>query len=163
MSGVDAGATKAAGHDVCNGVAQVAGNAWHPVRAQINKPWSDLGKLANIGTGAQCQWNSAEWVDVCYGGRSLLGASATTFGCTINTPYSQQQFYDANGGNGSFLAHEVKHSDQWALFGELFPLLDALGAAESAYLIHVLGFPGDENSWNPFEVWAGLGDGGYHR
>ncbi len=54
-------------------------------------------------------------------------------------------------------AHEARHSTQWAVLGPAFlPLY--LGAALTSRVL-----TGDDAAVNPFELLAGLADGGYRR
>ena len=135
----------------------MASNAWHPVRAAVTYPLSSTAMAIDQaygllpGNNVACTWNSANWVYVCSGAPTILGAGATTFGGVINTGYSYCDFLAAN--DGRLMAHETKHSDQWAIFGPGFAVLDSLAAVGS--LGHA--------RYNPFEIWAGLKDGGYER
>src|SRR5690606_31783454 len=105
--------------------------------------------VINSWTGGDCDWNQRLTV-VCYGG-AVSGLSDRTYvtGSTINTPLSKDEYSEANGG--ALHAHEVVHTQQWALFGTRFPV--AYGTEEIRSQL----FGCD----NFFEMWAGLSDGGY--
>jgi RHS repeat-associated protein len=132
-------------------------DVWHPVRFVATLPVTVTAQAVNSGyelvTGhdVDCHWNSANWVDVCTGGPTILGAPATTFGSVINTQLSYQDFLAAN--NCRLIAHETKHTDQWAIFGPGFAVLDTLASGYAE-------LRGGQQH-NPFEIWAGLKDGGY--
>jgi hypothetical protein len=147
------------GSEICNGASEVANNVYHPVRAAVTAPQSAAGLATNLGAGADCRWNSEEWVTVCYGGRTILNAPASTIGGVVNTRLTLEQFARAN--DGRLLAHEVKHTDQWLIFGWMFPSFDAEAAAFDWVVSKITGCP--EGTNNIFEVWAGLKDGGYTR
>ena len=66
-------------------------------------------------------------------------------------------FMSAN--NGRLIAHEAKHSDQWAIFGPGFALLDGAAAGAGWGISKFKG--GNPGQYNVFEIWAGLKDGGY--
>lgn len=142
---------------LCHG----ANDVWHPFRAAVTAPISvatiltDEASALLPGRSVDCHWNSKEWVTVCSGAPTFFGANATTFGGVVNTPLS----YDDFKANCRLLAHEVKHTDQWAIFGPSFAVLDynaqIIGWAQSKI------FGGKPAFYNPFEVWAGLKDGGY--
>ena len=57
----------------------------------------------------------------------------------------------------SGLVHEAKHSTQWAWLGPLFLPLYIIAMGVSWVRTR------DRASWNPFEILAGLEDGGYRR
>lgn len=135
-------------------VGQAASTTWHPIRFVATLP-ETLPTLAvdKLGYGADCDWNGKNWVYVCYGGPTILGAPATTFGAVVNTNLDAGRFATENCGR--LLAHETKHTDQWSIFGPVaFPIIDGVSAGGSQL------FFGD-NAHNPMEIWAGLKDGGY--
>ena len=53
----------------------------------------------------------------------------------------------------ALLAHERKHSDQWAIFGGSFPVLYAIDDLQA----------GNNPCHQFFEKWAGLQAGGYSQ
>jgi hypothetical protein len=142
---------------------RVANDVYHPVRAAVTAPVSatalavDYGYSAISGNSVDCNWNSRNWVAVCSGGPTILGAPATTFGGVINTSLSYNDFLQAN--DCRLLAHETKHTDQWAIFGPGFAALDAVAAGGDWVGSKIFGW--DPGTHNPFEIWAGLKDGGY--
>jgi RHS repeat-associated protein len=146
------------------GVAtRIFNDVYHPLRAAVTAPVTGLTLSVDYaysllpGRDVDCHWNSREWVAVCSGGPTILGAPATTFGGVINTSLSYSAFLQAN--NCRLLAHEVKHTDQWAIFGPGFAGLDALAAGGDWLGSKIFGW--DPGTHNPFEIWAGLKDGGY--
>ena len=80
-------------------------------------------------------------------------AGAFTLGNVIITRHDA----DYVCGDPALWRHETRHTTQYAWLGPLFWPAYALGAA---YSWVVSGHPG---SHNPFEVAAGLADGGYPR
>ena len=59
-------------------------------------------------------------------------------------------------GRAALLRHEARHAEQWARWGGL-PFLPAYGLAALWSWLRT----GDRARGNPFEVAAGLEDGGY--
>ena len=142
---------------------RVANDVYHPVRAAVTGPVSavtlgvDYGYSLLPGRDVDCNWNSRNWVAVCSGGPTILDAPATTFGGVINTELNYNDFLQAN--DCRLMAHETKHTDQWAIFGPGFAGLDAVAAGGDWIGSEIFGWkPG---AHNPFEIWAGLKDGGY--
>jgi hypothetical protein len=81
------------------------------------------------------------WADGPAGGIAIGNVYITEAGVrdTLNKP--------------RLLAHEAKHSDQWAILGSKFAVI-YLGTD---------GVPGLIGLCGPFEGWAGYADGGYER
>lgn len=145
------------------GFGDIASGAWHAVRTVVTTPVSTTAMAVNLAYGAlpgrdvSCRWNGANAVAVCSGGPTILGAGATTLGAVINTNQSYDDFLAAN--DCRLIAHETKHTDQWAIFGPGFGLLDGVAAGADWAASRAFGW--DEGTHNPFEIWAGLEDGGY--
>ncbi|HEX8767507.1 MAG TPA: RHS repeat-associated core domain-containing protein, partial [Jatrophihabitans sp.] len=133
---------------------RVANDVYHPVRFALTSPLTAVTvSVDKLGYGADCDWNSKNWVVVCYGAPTVLNAPATTFGAAVNSKVSRDRFARMNCGRA--LAHETKHTDQWATLGPLrFGIEDGLGAAFSELFWR-------DNAHNPIEIEAGLEDGGY--
>lgn len=144
-------------------LCRAANDVWHPARAVITAPVSVVALAGDAaasllpGHSFDCTWNSQEWVTVCSGAPTLFGAEATTFGGVVNTQYSYDDFLGAY--EWRLLAHEVKHTDQWSIFGPSFAILDPLAAGGGWVASKVFG--GQPAQYNIFEIWAGLKDGGY--
>lgn len=137
-----------------------------PARAAVTAPVSAVALAINYGYSklpgrtVEYHWNQEHWVFVCCGGPTSLGAGATTFGGVINTRHSYETFMAAN--DGRLMGHETKHTDQWAIFGAKgFAILYGLAAAADWIGSKRKGWP--QGSRNPFEIWAGLSEGGYRR
>lgn len=145
-------------------LGQLGSDAWHPVRAVATSPITftvtSYDGIKGLLTGQQttCDWSRTDWVEVCYGADTILGASATTFGGVVNTGLSPSAFAAAYCGR--LLAHETKHTDQWAIFGPGFAVLDLLDAAQGQLHASLSG-SGHAGNYQLFENWAGLSDGGY--
>jgi RHS repeat-associated protein len=134
----------------------VANQTWHGARFIRTIPSTAVGLAVGEATGGDCHWNGKNAVFICYGAWTPGGADAFTFGSTVNTSFSEKDFRIAN--NGRLLAHETKHTDQWAIFGNShFPILYGEEWARSR--IQYRG--GDPGCHNALERWAGLKDGGY--
>jgi RHS repeat-associated protein len=99
--------------------------------------------------GGQCSSADADLIVVCYG--ADIASPAITVGNTIVTRYSRA----SRGLSSSLRAHEIRHSNQWARFGPAFSVI----YAEAAIRSWVYGL--DLSCYNPFEIEAGLGAGGY--
>jgi RHS repeat-associated protein len=134
-------------------VRSASNAAWHTTRFVATLPETVPALAVDKLTGADCDWNGKNMIFICYGGPTVLGAPATTFGAVINTHLTRDQFAAANCGR--LLAHETKHTDQWAILGAFdFLLTDgaASGVSEAGW---------GDNAHNVLEMWAGLNDGGY--
>lgn len=57
------------------------------------------------------------------------------------------------------IAHETKHTDQWAIFGPGFAVLDTAAAGVDWGIGKATG--SNTGQHNVFEIWADLRDGGY--
>ncbi len=155
MSGV--AGHNSSGGEICNGVKETWNNAYHPARALRNSLISVPALATSVALGADCAWNSSEWAIVCSGAPTLGGVTATTFGGVVNTEETYTGFMAAN--NGRLFPHEVKHTDQWAIFGPLFAV-DYAGASVFDWAFsHATGCP--RGHANIFEWEAGMKDGGY--
>ncbi len=145
------------GGEICNGKKEVWNNAYHPLRAVATAPVSLSVFAANKWAGKDCRIDGAQWVAVCTRAFTFGDATATTFGTVINTRLNYKDFMAYN--NGQLFSHELKHTDQWALFQVSFPA-DYLAAQAVDWAGNRLTGCRRE-SLNPFEVWAGLDAGGY--
>jgi len=137
---------------------------WQGVRSVATAPVSAAALAVNYwysalpGRSVDCTWNARNMVSVCSGGPTILYAKATAFGGVINTRYSYDEFLEAE--DCRLMAHETKHTDQWAIFGPIqFASLDT-GAAVGDWISNKA-FGTDIGTMNIFEVAAGLKDGGY--
>jgi hypothetical protein len=142
---------------------RVASDVYHPLRFLATLPATGAGltligvRQLQTGEGA-CRWNQKYWVVVCYNSFTLPRSDAFAIGATVSTRLDATSFRFAN--DGRFTAHEVKHTDQWALLGDL-----GFGAAYGVDTGQAEGraalFGGQAGSRKLFEQLAGLMDGGY--
>lgn len=117
--------------------------AWHTARFVKNLPKTTVGVIWASANGGSCRLRQGLMVE-CSGvyGWANGPQGALALGNTVITgdPLSP-----------GLLAHETKHADQWAIFGDLFPV------AYFGNALLTLGSP----CLNFFEWWAGFEAGGY--
>ena len=117
---------------------------WAFARFIANLPMTTVGTTIAVANGGSCGLYSEGLVG-CTGATGGFGRGGTTYGNTFVTSIPAVELATQD----RLRAHGLKHSDQWAMGGPLFAL---------EYLSMESRYPGASN---PFEVWAGLGDGGY--
>ncbi len=122
---------------------------WHLFRYRRNFRWTVAGWAIARSQGATCKWRKGLMV-VCTGARWAGFRGGMTIG---NTYITTERTVSAR-----LLAHETKHSDQWAIFGWLFVPLYLLAEAVSWIWGARDRYAGCKNF---FEKWAGLVDGRY--
>lgn len=125
-------------------------DVWRPSRVLLDGPESLLAWYISERLGASCGWDSHNWVTVCYNDPTAMVENRPF---TVGTTIMAQNGDPANGypnGKPGWLAHETKHSDQWAIFGPGFFI-------EYFISVHYYG----SSCGNPYEQWAGLRNGGY--
>jgi hypothetical protein len=128
------------------------------ITAVKNAPITVTTAAINSWTGGDCDW-APHLTVVCYGGivsHANPFADTWTTGNTINTELSKEQFAGAGCSPGGLLRHETVHTRQWASIGPGFPVVYIPAAGLSA-----LFSGGNSGKYNPFEIEAGLADGGY--
>ncbi|MCL1922669.1 MAG: hypothetical protein FWG15_02160 [Propionibacteriaceae bacterium] len=129
---------------------------YHYVRAAIN--WINLSTLFGLFIaylGRAKVTKGPQQLILADGYRfSFPIASAFTVGNVIITASTFTRFTSRLPQG---LAHEARHSTQWAITGPLFLPLYILAMGISWLRTR------DRAAWNPFEVLAGLEDGGYKR
>jgi RHS repeat-associated protein len=138
---------------------QLGNDIWHPTRFVLTLPMTIIGVSTGLAAGGDCDWNGKNWVFVCYGGYTLPGSDAFTLGSAINTNLSRADFDARN--NGRLLAHETKHTDQYALLGPAFLPAYGLDTAQAWLRAKCSGSGKDPGCYKLLEQWAGLKDGGY--
>lgn len=106
--------------------------------------------VARIGGARPRRTSGGMWVSEGYRPRFPI-AHAFTIGNVVTTPRTVESLSD------KLLAHETRHSTQYAVFGLVF--LPLYGAAIAVSWV----LSGDIGAYNVFERWAGLDDGGYRR
>ena len=130
-----------------------AKDAWHAARFLMAAPATVAGAMFASLTGGTCHFNRDFGVFVYTGAWTPQRAGAYTMGATVITKYDIDEFMAHN--DGQLLAHEVKHTDQWATLGVVgFAVLYGLETLRAELLVK-------RRNANLFEVWAGLKDGGY--
>lgn len=148
------------GQDV---VRRAANDLWHPVRFVETLPVTvgglGVAEVHKVRTGqGDCEWNAKNWVFICYSSASLPGADAFTLGSTVNTNLDKATFASRNCGR--LLAHETKHTDQWAALDPLRFLTAYAVDTAQAEARATLG-DGQVGNKKLLEQLAGLKDGGY--
>jgi len=132
---------------------------WRSVRFVLNLPATLVGCLIGVATHGSCHWDREHLVVLCTGSSApKLGSTAFAVGSTVITSLSAGEFRARNGGR--LMAHETRHSDQWALLGPL-PFLAAYGEEFVRSRLVSRRRGGDPGSYNLFERWAVLEDGSY--
>ena len=125
---------------------------WRPVRSVINLGESAPTIGLSMVLGSDCRWDSGNWQTVCYNDPlARVRNQPFTVGSLTMAPKSydyMQHHYVVSYSD--WMAHETKHSDQWAIIGPAFGPI---------YIVSTWIWP-DPRS-NPFEQWAGLRNGGY--
>jgi hypothetical protein len=132
---------------------------WGTARFVWNLPATAAGCLVGVATGGSCRWDAEHVAVLCTGSSApKLGSTAFAVGSAVITSLSAEEFRGRHGGR--LMAHETKHSDQWALLGPVV-FLAAYGEEfiRSRWRSRRRG--GDPGSYNLFERWAVLADGGY--
>ena len=132
---------------------------WRGVRFVLNGPATLAGCLIGLATHGSLHWDGEHLVVLCTGSSApKLGSTAFAVGSVVITSLGPDDFAARHGGR--LMAHETRHSDQWALLGPL-PFLAAYGAEfiRSRWVSRHRG--GDPGSYNLFERWAVLEEGGY--
>jgi RHS repeat-associated protein len=159
------------GHEIVEGIKSVADwvrdTAWSQVREAVNGPLSDIARALAKKYGGICK-DIGDGITACTGLGSLLDAlgisgRAFTLGNVILTREKSLDNLDED-----FIDHEIRHADQWALFGLAglatsgSPLLGQVGMFVT-YMLNVstAKLDGGGKCENVFEIWAGLEGGGY--
>ncbi|MCL4292304.1 MAG: hypothetical protein KJ056_04650 [Acidimicrobiia bacterium] len=121
-----------------------------------NLPVTAVTAAVNSWTGGDCDWADHLTV-VCYDGLiSHLNPFTDTWttGSTINTRLDKSRF--ATDNCGGLLRHETWHTRQWAVFRSLNFVVPYATSSLYSWIAS-----GDVAMFNPFEIQAGLADGGY--
>lgn len=132
---------------------------WRTVRFVLNVPATLAGCAIGLATRGTCHWDREHVAVLCTRSSApALGSTAFAVGSAVITSLGEAEFRRRNGGR--LMAHETRHSDQWALLGPV-AFLAAYGEEflRSRWLARRHG--GNPGSYNLFERWAVLEDGGY--
>lgn len=167
----DSDGVSVGGHEATEGFKNVAdwvaNTAWSHVREVVNKELSGIARGLAEAFGGTCK-GIGDGIVGCGGLGALLdalhiGGKAFTLGNVILT---REKSID--GLDDDYKDHEIRHSDQWALFG-----LAALAVGQNplagqgvmfiAYMLNVGAVTpfGGGACQNVFEIWAGIKDGHY--
>ena len=119
-----------------------AQTSWAVTREVSNAPWTAAALSYAAAVGGECHGRSGGLLECMVADFPGYGDQVTIGNVVFNTTGERMK--------NERLAHETKHSDQWALFGADFAI---------DYLIQQ-GIVGECNFW---EWWAGFGSGGYDQ
>lgn len=132
---------------------------WRTARFVLNLPVTLVGCAIGLATGGSCHWDGEHVAVLCTGSWApRLGSTAFAVGSAVITSLDGDEFRRRQAGR--LMAHETRHSDQWALLGPVgFLAAYAEEFVRSRWLSSHRG--GNPGSYNLFERWAILKDGGY--
>jgi hypothetical protein len=143
-------------HCIARAGAATARGAFDLARAAVNLPFTLTAAAAATAAGADCDFE-VDLTIACFGTPDWLDgpAGGITIGNSFLTRTSKEDFERTAKENGTtgerLLAHERRHSTQWAFLGlRIIPL----------YLLNVAA-TGNNPCRNVLEIDAGLADGGY--
>ncbi|MGY4644221.1 PA14 domain-containing protein [Cellulomonas sp. URHB0016] len=111
--------------------------------ANVNNGSTTLGLVIARASGAKCNWNKQEWMYACTGAKRFGVKGGTTYGSTFVSSKLSKDL------DVRVMAHEGKHSNQWALLGSPGMAFGYLNAYAS------------QGECNFYERQAGFADGHY--
>ena len=175
---IDSDGASVGGHEIVEGArtgAGAVGNAanaaaaaaWNALRAAVNADLSGIAKGLSAAYGGSCK-GIGDGIIGCGGLGALLdalhiGGKAFTLGNVILT---REKSIDGLGAE--YLDHEIRHADQWALFGlgALSAGMDPLAGQAVMFIAYLMNVAvvtpfGGGVCQNVFEIWAGLAGGNY--